>query len=135
MALQAAIPVTLSIIWSNFRDFQQRSHSDATLTRTEFLTTRFQFLLQKRQRVARCNQIDYLVAELVGPHAGILRSNLFDEIHAEAVKHRGTQTPRGGVAQFTWATLSYRPMEGQLSQALHSRMSRLNFCAAFTLCW
>jgi len=29
IAFQAAIPVTQSIIWANFRDFQQRSHSAA----------------------------------------------------------------------------------------------------------
>jgi hypothetical protein len=42
-ALQAAVVVIHPTIWTNFRDFQQRSHSDGTLTRTEFLTTRFQF--------------------------------------------------------------------------------------------
>lgn len=40
------------------------------------------------------------VMELIqlDPHARILRPNLFDEIHAEAVRDRGTRAPRGRVA-------------------------------------
>jgi len=31
ITLQAGIPVILSIVWANFRDFQQCSHSDSAL--------------------------------------------------------------------------------------------------------
>ncbi len=56
IALQTAILVTLPIIWANFRDLQQCSHSDGALTEQSTSLPDSFLLLQQRQRVVRCNQ-------------------------------------------------------------------------------